>query len=99
MTWRPTPQQMNSAAFRVIVGPPKFTPGGLPKGTVLDGTTGDLLEIKGGESVLDSSYQLRLQTYRSLIESRQLIIETTRPVNPVFQSWLQRWGVRVQPPQ
>lgn len=95
----PTLEQTESAAFRVIVGEPKFTTGGLPRGTIFDASQGGLLEIKGGTSVLDSSYQLRLQTYRSLIENRPLIIETTRPVNPTFQRWLQRWGATVQQPQ
>ncbi len=86
--WRPTLQQTESAAFRVIVGEPKFIRSGLPRGTILDASQGGLLELKGGTSVLDSSYQLRLQTYRSLMENRPLTIETTRPVNPNFGDWL-----------
>jgi len=89
---------MDSAAFKVIVGEPKFTASGLPKGTIFDGTLGGNLEIKGGSSVLDSTYQLRLQTYRSLKTNTWLTIETTRPINPAFQSWLDRWGVSVVKP-
>jgi len=89
---------MDSAAFRVIVGEPKFTPGRLPRGTTFDGTLGGNLEIKGGASMLNSSYQLRLQTYRSLKTNTPLTIETTRPINPTFQNWLDRWGVSTVKP-
>jgi hypothetical protein len=34
------------------------------KGSILDATETGLPEIKGGSSVLDSTYLLRLQTYR-----------------------------------
>ena len=97
--WRPTQADMDSAAFKVIVGEPEFTPGGLPKGTIFDGTLGGNLEIKGGSSMLNSTYQLRLQTYRSLKTNTPLTIETTRPINPTFQNWLNRWGVSVARPK
>ena len=97
--WRPTMQQTETAAFRVVVGQPSFTPGGLPVGTTIDVTQGGLLEFKSGSSVLNSSYQLRLQTYQSLIENTPYTIETTRPINPTFQGYLQRWGVNVRRPQ
>lgn len=45
MVWRPTADQMNSAAFRVIVGAPKFTVTGDPVGVIADSIG---LEIKGG---------------------------------------------------
>ncbi|MFG1459718.1 hypothetical protein V5F62_25265, partial [Xanthobacter sp. VTT E-85237] len=96
--WRPGQADFDSAAFKVIVGDPKFTPGGLAKGTIFDGTLGGNLELKGGSSMLDSTYQLRLQTYRSLTTDTPLTIETTRPINPAFQSWLDRWGVSVVRP-
>ena len=41
--WRPSTEQMNSAAFRVIVGEPKFTGAGLPQGVIPDSVG---LEIK-----------------------------------------------------
>jgi hypothetical protein len=94
--WRPTIEQTQSAAFKVIVGEAKYTKGGLLKGSILDATETGLLEIKGGRSVLDSTYQLRLQTYRSLIESQPYTIRTTRPINPPFRDLLQRWGVKVE---
>ncbi len=53
--------------------------------------------LKNGSSVLDSSYQLRLQTYGSLINDMPFTIYTSRPVNPAFQGYLTRWGVSVQP--
>ncbi|RYZ13878.1 MAG: hypothetical protein EOP49_54060, partial [Sphingobacteriales bacterium] len=56
--WRPTQTDMDSAAFKVIVGEAKFMKGGLPRGTIFDSVDGGLLEIKGGSSVLSSSYQL-----------------------------------------
>ncbi|WP_156420451.1 MULTISPECIES: hypothetical protein [unclassified Sphingopyxis] len=99
VVWRPTQADFDSAAFKVIVGKPKFTSSGLPKGTIFDGATGGNLEIKGGASMLDSSYQLRLQTYRSLKTNTPFTIETTRPINPAFKSWLDRWGVSVARPK
>jgi filamentous hemagglutinin len=86
---------MNSAAFRVIVGEPKFTNSGQPVGTIPDSFG---LEIKGGSSPLTSSYQLRLMTYRALVLDEPLTIFTTRPVNPTFSDWLARWGVNVEEP-
>ncbi len=95
--WRPGPGDIESAAFNVIVGKPRFTPIGEPVGTILDSAnTGFLREIKGGSSTLDSSYQLRLQTYYSLKTGQPYIIDTTRPVNPAFGDWLRRWGVTVE---
>lgn len=96
--WRPTVEQTQSAAFKVIVGEAKYTKGGVLKGTILDATDAGFVELKGGSSVLESSYQLRLQTYRSLIEGQPYTIRTTRPINPTFQDWLQRWGVKVERP-
>jgi hypothetical protein len=83
----------------VIVGDAKYTQTGLLRGTVPDSTQGGLLEIKSGTSVLDSSYQMRLQVYRSLKEGVSHTIDTTRPVNPTFQAWLERWGVTVNGPK
>ncbi|GAA4222138.1 hypothetical protein GCM10022253_29920 [Sphingomonas endophytica] len=97
--WRPTQADMDSDAFKVIVGEPKFTDGGLPVGTIFDGTIGGNLEIKAGSSMLDSSYQLRLQTYKFLKADTPSTIETTRPINPSFQSYLNRWGVSVVRPK
>jgi hypothetical protein len=96
--WRPTPAQTESAAFRVIVGKPKYTEGGLLRGTIFDATEGGLLEIKGGSSLMGSSYQFRLQVYRSLLLDVPLTIRTTRPINPTFADWLTRWGVTIQNP-
>jgi filamentous hemagglutinin len=98
VTFTPTPDQVNSAAFNLIVGQPKYTPSGTLVGTIYDGsTTGGLAELKNGSSPLDSSYQLRLQTYGSLINNTPLTIYTSRPVNPTFGQWLSNWGVSVQP--
>jgi hypothetical protein len=96
--WRPSQADIDSAAFDVIVGEPKYTTGGLPKGTIFDATDGGLLEIKGGSSSLSSSYQLRLQTYKALREGQSLTIETTRPINSTFADWLQRWDVNTKTP-
>lgn len=62
VVWRPSQADIDSAAFKVIVGDAKYTTSGLPKGTIIDATEGGLLEIKGGSSSLSSTYQLRLQT-------------------------------------
>jgi RHS repeat-associated protein len=97
--FQPTSDQVQSAAFQVIVGPPQYTAGGQLVGTISDGTAGGgLLEIKGGSSTLNSSYQLRLQTYNSVVNNVPLTIETTRPVNPTFMNYLQNWGVTVKSP-
>jgi len=96
--FQPTPEQAQSAAFQVIVGQPQYTPGGQLVGTIVDSTRGGLLEIKGGSSILNSSYQLRLQTFNSVVNNIPMTIETTRPVNPTFRNYLQRWGVQVSRP-
>jgi hypothetical protein len=64
-----------------------------------DVTKGGYLEYKSGASMLDSSYQLRLQTYRSVTTETPFSIVTTRPVNPRFQQSLDFWGVNVVPPK
>jgi hypothetical protein len=97
-TLRPSVEQTNSAAFRVIVGEPKFTPGGLPRGTIFDASQGGFLEIKGGASVLRSTYQLRLQTYFSLKMRVPFTLRSTRPIEAGFDAWLTRWGVNVEAP-
>ena len=95
--WRPSPQQIDSPDFRQIVGEPHYTATGLPRGTVLDSVAAGLAEIKSGASVLDSTYQLRLQTYRSVIEKRPLTIYTSRPVDNHFGQWLNPHGVGIKP--
>src|SRR5206468_1590548 len=83
VVWRPTEKDINSVAFNVIVGKPKYTPGGLPKGVIYDSATNGPLEIKSGASMLDSSYQLRLMTYRALRDVQQLTIRTrARTLHP-----------------
>jgi hypothetical protein len=68
----------------------------LLKGTIFDATEAGFLEIKSGASALTSTYQLRLQTYLSVLKSQPYIIRTTRPINPAFGDWLKRWGVKVE---
>ncbi|MEA3066068.1 MAG: hypothetical protein QOJ27_2529 [Sphingomonadales bacterium] len=98
VTFTPTAAQIESAAFRTIVGEPKYTAGGAPVSTIYDGSSLEgLLEIKTGRSALNSSYQLRLQTYGALVNNQRLTILTSRPVGPQFHQWLGRWGVEVQP--
>ena len=55
------------------------------------------MEIKSGSSVLNSTYQLRLQTYAALVNNQPLTIYTSRAVNTQFSAWLGRWGVSVKP--
>ena len=95
--WRPSPAQVGSAVFRSIVGDPRYTARGLARGTVLDSTEEGLAEIKSGRSALDSTYQLRLQTYRSMIERQPLTIYTNRPIPSPFRQWLDPKGVKVKP--
>jgi len=97
--FRPSAEQMDSAAFKVIVGEPKYTRGGQVKGTIFDSVDNGYLEIKGGYSELNSTYQLRLQTYKATIDRQPFTIQTTRPVNPQFQTWLDSWGVNVVKPR
>jgi RHS repeat-associated protein len=98
VVFRPSPEEMKGATFKLIVGDAKFTATGTPRGTVFDGRAGiGLAEIKSGASVLSSSYQLRLQTYASLIKSHPFTIYTSRPVNAEFGAWLRRWGVSIKP--
>jgi hypothetical protein len=97
--WRPDEKDINSAAFKMIVGEPKKTSSGELVGTIFDATEGGNFEIKGGSSPLESRYQLRLQVYRSLKEGTPLTLVTSRPINPTFQDWLTRWGVQVQTPK
>jgi RHS repeat-associated protein len=92
--WRPTAEQIASAAFKVIVGPAKYTAKtGLAVGVKVDSIG---LELKGGVKVLESSYQLRLMTYRALVVGEPLTLRTARPINPTFEAWLIRWGVTIE---
>ena len=94
----PTPEQVDSVAFKVIVGGAKYADSGELVGTIYDGASGKgLAEVKTGSSSLESSYQLRLQTYGSVVKGAPLTIYTSRPVNPTFMNYLTRWGVKVEP--
>jgi hypothetical protein len=95
--WRPTMEQTRSLAFKSIVGDPRFTTTGLARGTVLDSVESGFTEIKSGSSTLDSTYQLRLQTYRALLEKQPLTIYTNRPVDLQFGQWLGPRGVQIEP--
>jgi hypothetical protein len=95
--WRPTPEQIHSLAFKAVVGRPRYTTTGLARGTVLDSVESGFSEIKSGNSTLDSTYQLRLQTYRSLVEKQPLTIYTNRPVDADFGRWLNPRGVQIEP--
>ncbi|WP_273455533.1 hypothetical protein [Nevskia ramosa] len=103
LVFRPTDADIKSAAFKVIVGDAKYTSSSKPVGTIFDSVDNRLLEIKTGNSVLDSSYQARLQTYRFLQLSNEtpgltFTIQTNRPLNPSFSDYLNRFGVKVEPP-
>jgi hypothetical protein len=95
--WRPSLQQIDSPAFRTIVGRPLYTVRGIVRGTIVDSVEDGLAEIKSGSSILNSTYQLRLQTYRSVIEERPLRIYTSRPIDIDFGQWLDPWGVKIEP--
>jgi YD repeat-containing protein len=99
--FRPSAEQAQSASFKAIVGDAKLTPSGQYKGTIFDAVddaTG-YLEIKGGTSRLNSTYQLRLQTYKATIDATPFTIQTIRPVTPEFRRWLDFWGVNINTPQ
>jgi hypothetical protein len=95
--WRPTAEQIGSLAFKAVVGHPRYTSTGLARGTVLDSVEAGFAEIKSGRSTLDSTYQLRLQTYRALVEKQPLTIYTNRPVDVDFGHWLNPRGVQIEP--
>lgn len=95
---RPTSEQVNSATFKAMVGDASYTPGGQLTGTIFDSTDNGYLEIKGGSSPLDTSYQLRLQTYFSVVNNEPYTIMTSRPITSGFQQYLDFWGVNVAPP-
>ncbi|WP_230943498.1 filamentous hemagglutinin N-terminal domain-containing protein [Burkholderia cepacia] len=98
ITFQPSLDQVNSAAFQLIVGQPKYTPSGSLVSTIYDGsTTTGLAELKNGSSSLGSSYQLRLQTYGAVVNGTPFTIYTSRPVNPIFSQYLSNWGVTVKP--
>lgn len=95
--WRPSDEQIESPKFKEIVGNIKFTRRGLYKGTVLDSTECGYTEIKSGKSPLRASYQLRLQTYKSVIDGRPLTIYTDRPTNKEFIRWSSLYDIKLKP--
>ncbi|WP_429192026.1 hypothetical protein [Fusobacterium sp. PH5-44] len=94
--WRPTEADVNSQLFKDIVGEAKFTKTGLYKGTIFDSTRNGFLEIKAGTSALNSTYQLRLQTYRAVSTKTPYTISTNRTPNPTFLSFLNKWDVNME---
>lgn len=95
--WRPSPAQIESPDFKQIVGQAQYTDRGFARGTVVDSVETGFAEIKSGQSVLKPTYQLRLQTYRSVAEERAFRIYTNRPVDVGFGQWLSPWGVEIRP--
>jgi RHS repeat-associated protein len=94
----PSVADTNTDLFREIVGKPQFTGSGNPVGTIFDSIGDGNLEIKGGSSTLKTSYQIRLQAYLSTVNSKDYTIETSRPVHPNLDSYLDKWKVRVIAP-
>ncbi|WP_375757800.1 RHS repeat-associated core domain-containing protein [Corallococcus exercitus] len=99
VTFQPTIEQTESAAFKVIVGEPKLTRQGNLVSTIYDGSSvaSGVAEIKAGRSPLNSSYQLRLQVYGALVNGWNYTLYTSRPINPAFRAFLIRMGVSIQP--
>ena len=95
--WRPSPEQVESPEFKRIVGLPRYTERGFPRGTILDSVEGEFAEIKSGGSALSTTYQLRLQAFRAWTEARPLKIYTNRPVDPEFERWRKPLGVAIEP--
>ena len=95
--WRPTPEQIHSLAFKTIVGvPPGIPQQDWPAEPSLTASNQDFGN-QIGVSTLDSTYQLRLQTYRALVEKQPLTIYTNRPVDVDFGRWLNPRGVQIEP--
>jgi hypothetical protein len=91
---------MESAGFKAIVGDAKRTKNGDPRGIYFDGTpdTGfpGYLELKFGRSELRTTYQMRLEVYKSMIDEVPMTLRTTRPINAEFERWLEFWGVNIE---
>jgi hypothetical protein len=98
LVFRPEAWETETAAFKAVVGEARYTSGGQLRGTIFDVTTNGLQEIKSGSSMLNSTYQLRLQTYYSVTRGESFTLQTTRPVNPTLQNTLDFWGVNVVKP-
>ncbi len=96
-TWRPSPEQVVSPEFKRIVGLPRYTERGFPRGTIVDSVEGEFAEIKSGSSTLSATYQLRLQAFRAWAEARPLKIYTNRPVDPEFERWRKPLDVAIEP--
>ena len=96
-TWRPSAEQVVSPEFKRIVGLPRYTERGFPRGTILDSVEGEFAEIKSGSSALNATYQLRLQAFRAWAEAKPLKIYTNRPVDPEFGRWGKPLGVAIEP--
>lgn len=95
--WRPSPEQIQSPAFRRIVGTPQYTARGHARGTIVDSAEQGLAEIKSGRSRLEPCYQLRLQAFRAVVEDQPLSIYTSRPIPDRFAHWLGPLGVKIEP--
>jgi hypothetical protein len=94
--FRPTADDVNSALFKIIVGEPKTTATGLLKGTIVDATKGGMTEIKSGTSILDATYQLRLQLYQSVRAGVAYTLNSTRPLTTKLSDLFSAWGASVK---
>jgi hypothetical protein len=56
-----------------------------------------LAEIKSGQSPLEPTYQLKLQAFRAVVESRRLQIFTSQPIDPSLRAWLSPLGIKIDP--
>jgi hypothetical protein len=95
--YRPTEGQIESEEFKHIVGPARYTPRGYAQGTVMDVADGAFAEIKSGSSVLEPTYQLKLQAFRALAENRPLVIYTNRQISPELREKIAGLPVAIEP--
>lgn len=87
--FRPDSADINSDLFKEIVGKPKYTKNGLPRGTFPDYMDKyDLEEIKLGRGVLKNSYQIRLQVYLAKKDNLQYTLTTTRTIDSKLSEFL-----------
>lgn len=90
---RPTITERASQLFQDIVGPPKFTPAGQPRGTILDSVGGNQYwEMKGGSSQLSAGYQLRLQIFYAAQDGKPYRLVTDRPLSEPLQRLVNQYG-------
>ncbi len=94
--FRPDSADINSDLFKEIVGKPKYTKTGMPRGTFRDFEDDfSVEEIKLGKGSLKNSYQLRLQVFKAQKENKQYILTTSRKVDDKLVDFLMKYNAQI----